>query len=136
MALGVSVTIDKGLYQSAVRAWPIATRVRVSEAVHETAWKMADAMRSHASGRPGPRVQTGNLRGSILVDHEIGDVDGWGVATVYTDTIYARRLEYGFYGVDSLGRVGNQPPYPFWGPGFNQVAPTLEDRVRQALTML
>ena len=121
--IGVGVDWNVSAYREALALFPANLGHATTAVVHRTAGEMAGAMQSHASGRPGPRVQSGDLRGSILVDHEIGDPDGFGAATVYTDVIYSRRLEYGFYGTDSLGRTFNQPPYPFFGPGFNQVAP-------------
>lgn len=71
-------------------------------------------VRRNASGRPGPRIVTGNLLGSIRSDWRIsGDVfEG----QIGTNAVYARRLEFGFVGPDSLGRVYNQPPYPFMNP--------------------
>jgi hypothetical protein len=84
-------------------------------AVHQFAPLLAERIQTAASGRPGPNIVSGNLYGSIQVDHTLGDVDGWGAATVYTNVVYARRLELGFNGSDALGRVYNQPPYPFFG---------------------
>lgn len=124
---------DAGAYHSAVSSFPANLARAMRDVVHRTAGEMAGAMQAHASSRPGPRVQSGELRGSILVDHNLGDPDGFGVATVYTETIYARRLEYGFYGTDALGRAYNQPPYPFFGPGFNEVAGDFESDVNAAL---
>jgi hypothetical protein len=66
----------------------------------------------------GPGVVTGRLRNSITVT-EKGPVGATGYqATVAPTVKYARRLELGFSGSDSLGRVYNQPPYPFMGPAL------------------
>jgi hypothetical protein len=37
--------------------------------------------------------------------------------------IYARRVELGFQGADSLGRVYNQPPYPYMQPALDRARP-------------
>ncbi len=112
--LSIRVQGDAALAAACLTAIP-RLKQRTTMAVHEFAPLLAERMQTAASGRPGPNIQSGNLYGSFQVDHTLGDVDGWGAATVYTDVIYARRLEFGFYGADSLGRVYNQPPYPFFG---------------------
>ena len=63
-----------------------------------------------ASGRPGPRVITGDYRRSITL--EMTTVDGRVAAVVGTSHPAGRRLELGFVGSDSLGRHYNQPPFP------------------------
>jgi len=63
------------------------------------------------------QYDTGTLRRSVHV--EMTDEGIRQVALVGTDTLYARRLEYGFIGEDSLGRVYNQPPAPRWRPAFD-----------------
>ena len=73
------------------------------------------------TGPPGPRLITGdynrswNLRmqGNAFV----------AVASVGTDRPQARRLEYGFAGVDSIGRRYNQPPYPHARPAVFEIEP-------------
>lgn len=89
-----------------------ALQSRVSAAVSVFSILLAERIQTAASGRPGPNIVSGNLYGSISVDHDDGG--GWGGATVGTDVPYGPRLEYGFYGTDSLGRNYNQPPYPFF----------------------
>lgn len=37
-----------------------------------------------------------------------------------TDLDYARRVEYGFSGYDSLGRLYNQSPRPYMRPAFDE----------------
>lgn len=66
-------------------------------------------------------VQTGTLRRSIYVDgpHTIGL--GVAAATVAPTVIYARRLELGFHGPDSLGRVYDQPAAPYFQPAVDVV---------------
>lgn len=74
-----------------------------------------------ASGRPGPNVITGDYRRSITVEFYEGD--GQFIATVGTNAPQGRRLEFGFHGVDSLGRLYNQPPLPHFGPAMDETAP-------------
>lgn len=70
-------------------------------------------IKANASGRPGPNVITGDYRRSWQ-----GRQSGSSY-TVGTNKPQARRLEYGFYGPDALGRVYNQPPYPHLGPAWS-----------------
>jgi hypothetical protein len=124
---------ETGPALAALRSWPNLARGASRAAVHETGEIMAAFIQAHAEGRPGPNIVSGNLRGGVLVDHNIGDEDGWGALTVYDDVIYSRRIEYGFYGTDALGRTYNQPPYPFWGPGFNDAAAVFPDVLNRHL---
>ncbi|WP_159053438.1 hypothetical protein [Streptomyces regalis] len=77
----------------------------------------------NASGRPGPRVITGKYRASWTSDvHRAGPVV---VGEVGSAARQARRLEFGFVGVDSIGRHYNQRPYPHLGPAVEQTGPAL-----------
>jgi hypothetical protein len=78
-------------------------------------------IQAHASGRPGPNVITGDYRRSWTVTH-MGSA-----STVGTNKPQARRLEWGFYGPDRLGRVYNQRPYPHVGPAVDETAPGYQD---------
>ena len=75
--------------------------------------------KANASGRPGPRAITGRLRGSInsqlVVSNPLTPK-----AVVGSNVEYARRIEKGFVGQDSKGRVYDQPAYPY-------LLPALED---------
>jgi hypothetical protein len=72
-----------------------------------------------APGEP-PHRQIGNLRADI--SHEAATIDGAtvrgaiGVIEGSVAAPYARRLELGFVGVDSLGRHYDQAPRPFLRP--------------------
>ncbi|WP_422804693.1 HK97 gp10 family phage protein [Streptomyces noursei] len=86
----------------------------------------------HASGRPGPRVVTGRYRASWQSDvHRAGSVV---VAEVGTSAPQGRRLEFGFVGVDSLGRHYAQPPFPHLGPAVETFGPLLVRELRQAVS--
>lgn len=70
-----------------------------------------------ASGEP-PRTVTGALRSNIdfVVESDPGEVRGFvGVRRGPADA-YARRLELGFVGRDSLGRFYQQEPRPYLRP--------------------
>ena len=78
-------------------------------------------IQANASGRPGPNAPTGDYRRSWNL--RVSKEGGFIVATVGTNRPQARRLEYGFHGVDSLGRHYNQPPYAHVGPAMDWIEP-------------
>lgn len=80
---------------------------------------------------PGPNVATGDYRRSWS---SRSGVDSRGPVTVVsTQAPQAARLEYGFTGADSRGRVYNQPPYPHVRPAVEQLRPTIESALRAAV---
>lgn len=110
-------------FVAALRAAQERISVESRAAVVELASAVEAAAKQNASGRPGPNVVTGTLRRGIMTD----PVAPWGVGGWQTHVgptvIYSRRIELGFRGADSRGRVFNQPPYPYFGPAWNTVAP-------------
>lgn len=74
-----------------------------------------------ASGRPGPRTITGDYRRSW--QNQFSGGGGSYRSQTGTNAPQARRLEYGFNGMDSLGRVYSQPPYPHARPAFGEIKP-------------
>lgn len=94
-----------------------------SELPRKFAFRLRDEVRQNASRRPGPEVRTGRYRESIQVQedttHRLRYVTTW---AVFTHHPAARRLEFGFYGSDSNGRIYNQPPYPHWRPAIEKIA--------------
>lgn len=97
--------------------------------VAEHGAKLLAAAKQGASGRPGPNVITGTLRRSIglQVTHSRDEA----TASVGTNAAQARRLEFGFYGMDSLGRRYNQPPYPFLGPALDRIQSGFEKAMEE-----
>jgi hypothetical protein len=89
-------------------------------------------VRVNASGRPGPRAQTGDYRRSIGLEvFTLGDEI---YAVVGTNAPQGRRLEYGFMNMtDSLGRLFHQPPYPHFGPALEETAPQYEAALEQTV---
>ncbi len=84
-------------------------------------------VKGNASGRPGPRAITGDHRRGITSGAAVGGsgVEGF----VGANSAQAARLEYGFYGTDSLGRTYNQPPYPYLAPSVPGVAEAVVSNV-------
>jgi hypothetical protein len=78
-------------------------------------------IKANASGRPGPNAPTGDYRRSWA--HTVTREGPTTVSTNGTNKPQARRLEFGFTGIDSLGRVYDQPPYPHVGPAFDEIEP-------------
>lgn len=75
-------------------------------------------IQSHASGRPGPNAPTGDYRRSWSIDTPHN-----GSREVGTNRPQGPRLENGFVGPDSLGRVYNQPPFPHVEPALGIIEP-------------
>lgn len=87
---------------------------------------------AHGSGRF--ETQTASLERSVRIvkaaKRFVGGVIGtWGS----TDTVYARRIELGFQGKDSAGRVVDAPAYPFLIPAAQAEYHKLAGRIRAAL---
>lgn len=57
-------------------------------------------------------VDTGFYRSRIRCDV----TDGPPTARIGSPVKYMYRLEFGFYDMDRIGRIYNQPPYPHWKP--------------------
>lgn len=82
--------------------------------------------KSYTSSAPGeaPAVQLGNLISSITHELKVDTPDEI-IAQVGTIMEYAKRLEFGFVGVDSLGRQYNQAPRPFMRSTYLQERDTI-----------
>lgn len=46
------------------------------------------------------------------------------------DPAYARRIEYGFHGTDSLGRQYDQGPQPYMRPAFDEHQSEVSDQIK------
>jgi len=64
-----------------------------------------------------PRIQTGDYVRRITLAFSPTS------AMVSTNEPQGRRLELGFTGQDSIGRHYDQPPYPHFGPGLDDIGP-------------
>lgn len=101
---------------------------RVTVAVERTGLFMVGRIQANASGRPGPRHVFGDYKRSWSVTMDTSD-PARPTALVGTNAPQALRLEYGFFGTDSLGRTYRQPPFP-------HVEPAAEDTERQFIKEL
>lgn len=103
--------------------------------VEKSAADLVALTQRNASGRPGPNAPTGDYRGSWRVE-PLRDGADEATRSVSTDRPQARRLEYGFVGPDSLGRVFHQDPLPHHGPAVDVIEPqfyaAMEAVTRQA----
>lgn len=93
----------------------------------------ASIVRGRASGRPGPRVITGDYRRSIngqVIEHERGRI----VGQIGTNAAQARRLEFGFFGPDSLGRRYNQPAFAHFGPSVPDISTLAVREISESVT--
>lgn len=61
-----------------------------------------------------PHRRSGDLQGSFKFLVKVGLITV--SLRVFTDNVYAARLEFGFIGTDRLGRNINQGPRPYWRP--------------------
>lgn len=78
-------------------------------------------------------VETGQYRDSWYIEFVmVGDVL---LASVQTDEPYANRLEFGFIGLDSLGRSFNQPPQPHVGPATTMVQSDYDSAILMGLML-
>lgn len=85
--------------------------------------------RPHIPGTgPGPNVATGDYRRTIALAVAADTVDGERAiaADVYTNSVQGARLEYGFVGPDSLGRLFKKSPFPHFGPAADLVGPAFQ----------
>jgi hypothetical protein len=79
---------------------------------------------AHSKGTPksSDKAQsvTGTLRRSIHMTGVSSLGGGTWRAQVAPSTVYARRVELGFHGADSIGRHFDQSAYPFMRPGLDK----------------
>ena len=79
-------------------------------------------------------VLTGTLRRSIHTESTGG---GSSVEiSVGTNVPYAKRLEFGFSGTDSLGRTYNQPARPYMRPAMEQTRTQVVSEIAASLRRL
>lgn len=88
-------------------------------------------VRGKASGRPGPRVITGDFRRSIV--GQSARAGAVVVGQIGTNAAQALRLEFGFSGPDRLGRVYDQPPYPYMQPAIPEVERVASAEISSAI---
>lgn len=111
------------------RAW---TSERLRAEAIDGARELRDEIVRRASGHPGPEIVTGEYTTSWFVEVGGGLLAPWIVA-VSTDQEQWRRLEFGFVGVDALGRYYNQPSFPHIIPAIDFIGPHVARRFEQSL---
>lgn len=86
---------------------------------------LVESATKHSMDRPGPREVSGDYHKSFYYSVQ----DNGLTASVYAGSSapFAMRLEYGFHGTDSLGRVYHQNPLPHWRPASDEVLPMYEE---------
>ncbi|MGW7579731.1 hypothetical protein ACWGKU_04945 [Kitasatospora sp. NPDC054768] len=115
------VSSNAGVLAGQLEARAAAVVPAATAVVRHHAMILETAIRAGASGRPGPGVQTGDYRRSWTT--EVHATPSGVEAVVGTARPQGPRLEYGFSGADSLGRVYHQPPFPHVGQAVQKVAP-------------
>jgi hypothetical protein len=88
---------------------------------------LRDRAREHSRGRPGPNLITGQFHDAWT--YAVGGDE----AVVSNGSVYANRLEWGFVGVDSIGRHYNQPPYPSLGPAVARSGDLLAEEIAKVI---
>ncbi|MFE5089459.1 HK97 gp10 family phage protein [Streptomyces sp. NPDC056638] len=117
---------------AAIDARAAATLPEVAAVTQHYAMLLETRIKALASGRPGPNAPTGDYRRSWT--HEMSSDGVTVTATVGTNKPQGRRLEFGFVGADSLGRIYNQPPYPHVGPAVEEISPQFLAALGQAIS--
>lgn len=115
--------------QAAYAAAIAAVPVHVGRVVTMYGAILQRRVRANASGRPGPRAQTGDYRRSISEQTTV-DRDGWH-STVGTNAPQGWRLEKGYTGTDAAGRLVDQAPLEHFAPAFTQTAPEMEQALKE-----
>jgi len=106
----------------------------VARGIDHTATLGIARIRGNASGRPGPNVISGDYRSSWKPRPARARRLPYGaMCTLATDAPQGRRLEFGFTGMDSLGRHYNQPPFPHVEPALDFIGGTLLASMRFAV---
>lgn len=121
----VSITTDAGQTAAALHQAANLVSSRVRAVVQHHGVLLQARVKAHAAGRPGPRMVSGDYNRSIGLRIRPRGANGT-EANVGTNRPQGRRLEFGFRGVDSIGRRYDQPPYPHFGPALDETRPGFE----------
>ena len=106
-------------FDGALTAMVLRVKAASGLALEQAARRVIQRVHGHMDGRPGPYRRTGALFGSLRADPVVSGGGSPG-RVIYPSTPYARRIELGFHGADSLGRMYNQQPYPYFFPGVEE----------------
>jgi hypothetical protein len=110
------------------------TTARVAQVTARDGIVLEQLIRSYASGMPGPQVITGDYEASIQYrgTQLVGGV--MVECHVSSDEPFAHRLEYGFVGVDALGRTVQEAPRPHFAPAMARLSVVYPADVATAVT--
>lgn len=110
----MKMTTNAPRVAASMAARAVAAQAVVQAVVAREGAVLQSKVKANASGRPGPRVQTGDYRRSIglTVRRSARTM----VAEVGTNAVQGFRLEFGFHGTDSIGRLYHQAPLPHFQP--------------------
>jgi hypothetical protein len=130
----ITVTMDNSKFQRVQgkfsRKSVEATTTAIQLGSVRQARSLLERIRTNASRRPGPNIVTGayvaswKMKVISLMPTEV---------IVYTDHPAARRLEFGFNDIDSIGRRYHQPPFPHVRPALQGFAQELWELHRNEL---
>jgi hypothetical protein len=112
---------------AATRAALDALMVRISAAGAVAVKKAGLAVQ--AAGMSLTKVLSGTLRRSWVTETVAASPLGVYAVKVGPTMVYARRIELGFKGADSLGRVYNQAPSPYVKPAYDRTMPRIRPLV-------
>lgn len=107
------------------------SKTRLRRVVSRESLSLQTAVQANSSGRPGPNAPTGNYRRSW--NTRITETPTGVVGTVGTTSPQGRRLEFGFSGLDSLGRNYNQPAFPHVAPAIAEREDIIVRSIEQAI---
>lgn len=133
MPLNMEVdTKEIGALANDLKKYQVRARLEVGRTLNRYVGILRLEIVRRASGRPGPRQQTGRYVATIRTKRGRGHVDRHSVYA-YTHHPAAHRLEYGFVGMDRLGRMYHQPPYPHFRPAIDATQEELIRDLRKAV---
>ncbi len=122
----MEISIDtKQVIQLEKRIIPIPRKVkrRMDDLRNKAEGRLLEAMTARASGPPGPNVQTGAYISSFYTFRDGDTIVGGNRSP------QAARLEYGFFGVDSMGRNYAQAARPHMRPALIETQMWMLDEV-------
>ena len=111
-------------------------RAQISAVDTTMAAAVLHAKSGHGPGAHGAsrfETQTASLERSIRIVDAAEPVRK-GVRGLWgsVELVYARRIELGFQGKDKIGRIYDQPAFPFLVPAAQVEYPKLAERIRRA----
>ncbi len=110
----------QGIKQLGNKLDRVIDKLRSDSIVARAAHIVERQAKKNATGRPGPRVRSGRLRGSITTE-----ILSWDKARVGTNVYYAPFVEFGHAQTMAWGHLmappGWVPAYPFLYPAVTQI---------------